>query len=67
MSLSNISGVTFQYGASLTDGHFAGVAPDRANGVPEPGSLALVAAALLGIAGLRSRTGRRGPAPTSAC
>ncbi|HQR22691.1 MAG TPA: PEP-CTERM sorting domain-containing protein [Burkholderiaceae bacterium] len=49
-SLSDISNVTFQYGTALTEPSVPG-RPGQGGSVPEPGSLALLATGLLGVAG----------------
>ena len=62
--LSWISGVSFQYGSSLSEPHFAasctsGCDPDpQVFDVPEPSSLLLAAASLLGLA-FAARTGKQ--------
>ena len=50
--LSAIGNVTFQYGTSLSEGHFSGT---TSRSVPEPGTLGLAGLALLAGAGIRRR------------
>ena len=51
-NLSAITNVTFQYGSSLSEGHFSGT-PTAS--VPEPGTLGLAGLALLAAATIRRR------------
>jgi hypothetical protein len=50
--LSAIGNVTFQYGTSLSEGHFSG---NTSRSVPEPGTLGLAGLALRAGAGIRRR------------